>query len=115
MALADYLNTDFVVMDKTTKKDEEFGGIITVWQEGAPVVGALVKKSSTEMLIAEQQGAKAIYTLVTDKKIVLTRGMMVRRVNDKANFEIKSDSADMTTPAHAGIQFSQVTAERVVL
>ena len=115
MALADYLTTDFVVLDKTTKKDEEFGGIVTVWKEGALFKGGLVLKNSTDVLIAEQEGAKPIYTLVTDKKIMLIRGMMVRRVQDKANFEIKSDSMDMMTPKKARIQFSQVTAERVVL
>lgn len=115
MALADYLTTKFVVMDKTTQEDKDFGGFITVWKEGAPFVGGLVMKNSADMLIAAQQGAKVIYTLVTDKKILLTRGMMVRRVQDKADFEITSDSVDMTTPARAGVQFSQVTAERVVL
>ena len=110
-----FLTTEYVVMDKTTQKDEEFGGIITVWKEGAPFVGHMVKRNDSTVLIAEQEGAKAIYTLVTDKKVVLERGMMIRRLEDKADFAIKSDPRDMQAPETSRLQFSQVIAERVVL
>lgn len=114
MALADYLNTDFLVLDKTTAPDP-FGGILTVYKEGAPFTGALVANSTTEMRIAQQGGAKQLYTLVVDRRIVLDRDTYFRRVKDGANFRLLSSTEDMTTPAFSSIQCSQASAERVVL
>jgi len=113
--LMDFLTTEMIVMDKTTEEDKEFGGIITVWKEGAHFMGNLVPKNSSEVRIAQQQGAKALYTLVTDKKIMLTRDMMVRRAADAANFRVTADSLDMAVPAFSAIQYAQCSVERVVL
>lgn len=112
--LADYLDEEYAVMDKITNPDP-MGGIMNGYQEGAHFFGKAVADSSTEMRIAQQSGAKTVYTLVVDKKIVLSRGQIVRRMEDGADFEIKTDTRDMTTPAHAVNQFSQATMERVVL
>jgi hypothetical protein len=112
MALADYLNVEFAVMDKTTKPDP-MGGILTVYQEGAHFRAGLVANTTTEMRIAQQNGAKSLYTLVVDKRIVLERGDMIRRLSDKADFRLLSATRDMTTPPKAGIQCSQATLERV--
>ena len=111
----EFLTTDMIVMDKTTETDEEFGGIITSWKEGAHFKGNLVPKNSSEVRIAQQQGAKAIYTLVTDKKVSLTRDMVVRRASDGADFRITADSADMRVPSFSSILYAQCPAERVVL
>lgn len=110
-----FLTTEMIVMDKTTEEDKEFGGIITVWKEGAHFMGTLVAKNSTEVRIAQQQGAKALYTLVTDKKIMLTRDMMVRRASDAADFRVTADSIDMKAPDFSAIQYAQCPVERVVL
>ena len=111
----EFLNTDMVLMDKTSQTDPEFGGILTVWKEGAAFKGNLVPKNSADVRIAQQQGAKAIYTLVTDKKIVLSRGDVVRRAMDKADFRVTADSADMAVPAFSSIRYAQCPVERVVL
>lgn len=111
----DFLNTDMVMMDKTTKPDPEFGGILTVWKEGAAFRANLVPISNTEIRIAEQQGAKALYTIVTDQKVMLSRGDFVRRVSDKATYRVTADSADMAVPAFSSIRYAQCPAERVVL
>lgn len=112
--LADFLDEDFVILDKVSMQDP-MGGILYGYQEGAPFVGKAVMDNSTEMRIAQQNGAKTVYTLVVDKKIILSRGQYVRRIDDNADFEIKTDTRDMTTPAMAETQFSQATAERVVV
>lgn len=114
MALQDYLSTAFVLMDKTSVPDP-FGGILYQYKEGARFMGAAVMNNSTEMRIAQQSGAKTVYTLVVDQKIQLERDQIIRRVSDKADFRITTPTADMTTPANAVKRFSQASMERVVL
>lgn len=114
MALADYLDTEFAVLDKVSVPDP-MGGILYEYQEGAPFLGKEVLDNTTDMRIAQQNGAKAMYTLVVDKKIVLERGQYIRRLDDGADFHITAPTRDMTTPSHAANQFSQATMERVVL
>lgn len=114
MALSDYLKTDFVIMDKTSVPDP-MGGVLYVYQEGAPFKAGVVANQTTEMQLAGQTGAKAIYTIVVDQKIVLEREQLIRRVEDRADFRITTPTREMTTPAHAVNRFSQATAERVAL
>ena len=112
--LADYLKTRFVLLDKVSVPDP-MGGILYTYQEGAEFLGGLVANNTTEMRIAQQTGAKALYTLVVDKKIVLEREQLFRRVDDGANFRVMTPTRDMTTPEKSGLKFSQATVERVTL
>lgn len=112
--LADYLTTEFVILDKISTPDP-MGGIIYTYQEGAHFLGGLVANNTTEMRIAQQSGAKALYTLVVDKKIVMDREQLIRRMDDRANFRVMTPTRDMTTPERSGLKFSQVTVERVTL
>lgn len=114
MALSDYLNTEFAIMDRISSPDP-MGGVIYTYQEGAHFRGGLVKNNTTEMQIAGQQGAKTVYTLVVSKSIDLDRGQIVHRLSDGDNFQCTSPTRDMTTPGTAVIQFSQATMERVEL
>lgn len=114
MALSDYLDVDFVVMDKKSSPDP-FGGVLYEYTEGAPFKGGMVANNTTEMRIAQQEGAKALYTLVVNKKIVLSRDQIVRRMKDRADFRLTTDTGDMSTPKNAENQFSQATMERVIL
>lgn len=112
--LSDFLDTEYALLDKVSMPDP-MGGILYGYQEGAHFFGKAVMDNSTDMRIAQQEGAKTVYTLVVDKKIILSRGQYVRRLDGKTDFEIKTDSRDMTTPAMAETRFSQVIIERVVL
>lgn len=114
MPLEDYLDTEFAIMDKVSVPDP-LGGVMYEYREGAHFFGGSVKNESTEMQLAQQSGAKAVYTLVVPKDIVLEREQIVRRLKDKANFRITAPTRDMTTPAVAVLQFSQATMERVTL
>lgn len=112
--LSDFLDEEYAILDRVSMPDP-MGGILYGYQEGARFHGKAVMDNSADMRIAQQQGAKTVYTLVVDKKIVLSRSQYVRRVEDGLDFEIKTDTRDMTTPAMAENQFSQATMERVVL
>lgn len=114
MALEDYLDTEFAIMDKVSVSDP-MGGVMYEYREGAHFFAGSVKNASTEMQIAQQSGAKAVYTLVVPKNITLEREQIVRRLDDKADFRITSPTRDMTTPSIAMMQFSQATMERVTL
>lgn len=114
MALKDYLNTEFALLDKKSVPDP-MGGILYQYTEGAHFTGAAVMNNSTEMRIAQQNGAKTVYTLVVDKHIQLESDQLIRRVSDNADFRLTTPTRDMTTPAKAGIQFSQASMERVIL
>lgn len=114
MALRDYVNIDFCLLDKVSAPDP-FGGLVYTYQEGAHFLGGVVKNNTSAMQIAEQSGTKSVYTLVVDRHIVLERDAVVRRIEDGANFRITSPTRDMQTPAHSALQFSQATMERVEL
>lgn len=112
--LEDYLNVEYCLLDKISAPDS-FGGIIYTYQEGAGFTGGPVLDNSADVRIAQQEGAKATYTLVIKKPLELERGQLIRRMKDGANFRITSDSRDMTTPDHSTLQCSQASMERVVL
>lgn len=112
--LEDYLNIEFAIMDKISQPDP-MGGVLYTYQEGAHFRGGAVMNNTTEMQLAGQNGAKLLYTLVVDKKLVFSRGQIVRRVEDAADFQLLTDTRDMVTPVKAGIQCAQATMERVVL
>lgn len=92
-----------------------FGGIAWEWTDGAPFHAAVSVVSNTEMLIAQQSGAKTIYKLVFDKKIVLEVGDQVRNADTREMYRITSDSRDMFTPDSSPLQLAQCTAEKVTV
>lgn len=114
IVLEDYLDVEYAIMDRVSVADP-MGGILYVYQEGAHFPGGAVLDNTSEMRIAQQGGAKAVYTLVVNKNIVLEREQIVRRLEDKADFVVTSPTRDMTTPEAATVQFSQATVERVTL
>ena len=112
MALEDYLKEKLVVLDWVSVPDG-FGGFVWEWKDGVEFAAGVVKKQDTQMLIAEQSGAKTVYTIVVKASVALENGDRVRRLRDGAVFKITSDSAEMKTPDTSGMKFAQVTAERV--
>lgn len=112
--LSDYLNTEFALLDKVSRPDP-MGGVIYSYQEGAHFLGGMVKNATTEMVIAEQNGAKSTFTLVVDRKLELERGQIIRRLEDGGNYRITSPTRDMMTPASSALKFSQATMEVVEL
>lgn len=98
------------LLEKTRVEDGD-GGFVTSWVDGASFSGALVKDSSTQMLIAQAQGVKAIYTLTTNRNVVLDFHDVFRRDKDQKVFRVTSDGIDKNTPPSAGLDMRQVTCE----
>lgn len=103
-----------IIMDKTTVPDG-YGGVITVWVEGAEFKAAIVLDDSIQARIAEQQGVTALYTITTNKNINLQFHDVFKRSKDGKIFRVTSDGDDKHTPDSATINIRQVSAEEWIL
>lgn len=110
MSLLEQAYTSLTLIDKKSVSDG-MGGILTTYVDGATFDGALTKNTSTEMEIAERQGVKAIYNIITKKNITLSYHDIVRRNTDGKIFRVTSDGLDDETPKSANLNARSVTAE----
>ncbi len=99
-----------VMIDKTTQPDG-YGGIETAWTDGAQFECAIVLDASMQARRAQAQGVTALYTITTRKGINLQYHDVLRRVRDGKIFRVTSDGDDKHTPASAGLNMRQVSAE----
>lgn len=104
----------FVYMDARRERDE-YGGIHTVWSEGAEFDAASVYETSIEARVAAVQGVTNLYTITTSRSINLQYHDVIKRLCDGKIFRITSDGDDKKTPAPASLDMRQVTAEEWTL
>ena len=110
MSLIDRNKTACVTLDKKREPDGE-GGFITSWVEGAKFMAAITFDTSIEARTAEKQGVTSIYTVTTDKNVVMEYHDVFKRLYDNKIFRVTSDGADKATPEGAALNMRQVTAE----
>lgn len=111
MAFTDFL-TDCRMMDKRTIADG-YGGVTVELVPGAEFRAAIVMDSTTEAQIAQQNGLKTIYKILTGELVSLTQGDIVQRMEDGLTLRVTSNARDMSTPKVAQAKFRQVNAEAV--
>lgn len=111
MALEDYFD-DVCYVDRVTVPDGS-GGVYEAWQRGAEFRAGITLKSSTEAMIAEKNGMKAIYVIVTLPVIELHKDDRIMRISTGDIFRVTSNGRDMTTPGVASLKMRQVMAEVV--
>lgn len=99
-----------IMQDRTTAIDG-YGSLTTSWQDGATFRAAVVFDSSVQARVAAVQGVTALYTVTTEKAINLQFHDVFRRASDGKVFRVTSDGDDRKTPASAGLNMRQVTAE----
>ena len=114
MTLIESMMEDFVFLNKV-KVDDPVGGYKDEYQEGVTFMAAVIKNSTNEAQIAEKNGMKEIFTIVTDKSMVLEFHDVLRRVSDGEIFRITSRAVDSQAPAASTVPIAKVTAERWVL
>ena len=102
-----------VILDKTTAPDG-YGGRETSWKEGAEFSAAITFDTSIEARTAEKQGVHSLYTVTTEKSITLEYHEVFKRERDGKIFRVTSDGDDKFTPASAGLNMRQVTAEEYI-
>lgn len=114
MSLLDDAMETFIIMDKTTRPDG-YGGVETIYTEGASFQGAIVYNNSIEAKKAEAAGVTSVYTLTTRKAMVLQYHDVIKRIRDNKIFRITSDGDDLYTPQSATLDMRNVSAEEWVL
>lgn len=112
MSLLSEAMEDVAYIDKTTALDD-YGGIITVWKEGAPFRAAIVFDTSMEARLAEKQGVTNLYTITTPRTITLKYGDIIRRKSDNKLFRITSDGTDKKSPLSSTLDMRVTTAEEL--
>ena len=81
MSLLDEAMETCVFLNKQREKDG-YGGYKTVWTEGADFKAAIVFDTSIEARLAQVQGVYSLYTVTTQRDLVLEYNEVFRRVGD---------------------------------
>ena len=114
LSLIESMMEDFVFLNKV-KVDDPVGGYKDDYQDGVTFKAAVIKNSTTEAQIAEKQGITEIFTIVTDKSMVLEFHDVLRRVSDGEIFRVTSRTVDSQAPEASTVPIAKVSAERWVL
>lgn len=114
MSLLDSAMESCTILDKVTTSDG-YGGYNVTWTDGAEFVAAIVLDTSMQARIAEKSGVTAMYTVTIKKIMNLQYHDVFRRESDGKIFRVTSDGDDKHTPASAGLDMRQVTAEEWTL
>jgi len=114
MSLLTEAYEEAVIIDKTTTEDDR-GGVITRYTEGAEISVAFSFDASVSARIAEQDGVLTRYHLTTRKSINLQYHDIIKRRRDGKIFRVTSDGDDNYTPASASLNMRQVEAEEYKL
>jgi hypothetical protein len=110
MSLINEFMSPVCFLEKTRVSDGE-GGFKTEWKEGAKFLAAVTFETSIEARAAEKQGVTSLYTITTEKEVVLEYHDVIKRLYDNKILRITSDGDDKYTPKSANINMRQVTAE----
>ena len=103
-----------VMLNKVVQSDG-FGGYYTQWTEGAEFQAAITFDTSIEARVADAQGVSSVYTVATDRGMVLEYHDVFKRLSDGKVFRATSDGDDSYTPSSAGLNMRQVTAEEYAI
>ena len=95
--------------------DDPAGGYDETWTEGATFKAAIIKNQTTEAQIAEKQGVKELFTIVTKKTFQLDYHDVFKRVSDGQIFRVTGNEADGEAPQMSTVQIAKVPAEKWVL
>lgn len=110
MSLLEQAFENFTIINKAII-DDGYGGVKTIWTDGATIQGAFVFDNSVQMRTAQAMGATAAYTLTVRKDIELDYHTVLRRGNDNRIFRLTSNSDDLKTPASANLNMRQYSME----
>lgn len=96
-----------------------YGSTKTEWSEGAGFKAAIILDSSLQAKVAEKQGVTGLYTITTSRAIDLDYHDVIKRLATKLSdgTEVEeiilrvTSKSDKMTPASAGLNMRQVSAE----
>ena len=110
MSLLTDAMVDCVIMDKTTVADG-YGGVTTTWADGAKIKAAIVANTPSADVRAQQLGITTVYTVTTERTVVLRFNDVIKRSSDSKLFRVTSNGDDKATPVSATLDMRVVTAE----
>lgn len=93
----------------------EYGGSQNTVTDGDEFECAIVFDTSMGARVADKAGVTSRYTVTTSRTFVLNFHDVFRRERDGKVFRVTSDGDDKFTPASAGLDMRQVTAEEFVI
>ena len=108
--LIDCMMVPCVFMEKKSEPDGS-GGNKTKWEDGEPLMAAIVRDTSTEARIAEAAGTVDVYTVTVSRSVHLKYHDVIKRLSDGKTFRIISDNADKQTPLCTALDIAQSSAE----
>lgn len=113
MNLLESMMSACVMMDRTTVKDG-MGGFIYSWVDGAEFKAYVRKESAPEITVAEQTGAKEMFTVVVPMTVTLVYHDVFKRLSDGAIFRLTSNTKDGETSKTAStpVQVARANCER---
>ena len=114
MSLLSEAMEECVLLNKHTESDG-YGGYNVTWTDGAVFDAAIVFDTSMAARAAQKDGVTSLYTVTTEKAMTLEYHDVFRRGSDGKIFRVTSDGDDKKTPASAGLNMRQVTAEEFTL
>ena len=103
-----------VILNKTSTPDG-YGGYNLAWTEGTEFQAAIVFDSSIQAKIAENQGVKDLYTVITRKSTTLSFNDVFKRLSDGKTLKVTSNGQDKKTPDSAGLNMRVVSAQEFEL
>lgn len=114
MSLLEETMDKCMFLDKSRVPDG-YGGVKTTWTEGAEFEAAITFDTSMQSRMAGAQGVSSRYTVTTKKNLTLEYHDVFKRERDGKIFRVTSDGDDKYTPASAGLNMRQVSAEEFVI
>lgn len=99
-----------VMLDRTTESDG-YGGVKTVWKDGAEFEAGINLDDSIQARVGAVQGLTSLYTVITGINVILQYHDVFRRVSDNKIFRVTKDNTDKKTPPGASMSLRKVNAE----
>lgn len=98
------------LLDKRRGSDG-YGGYLTEWVDSVQFEAAITFDTSMNARTAEQAGVTSLYTVTTNRAMMLEYHDVFRRERDGKILRVTSDGDDKFTPDSATLDMRQVTAE----
>lgn len=89
-----------------------YGTSKTVWTEGSEFIALFDFDSSTEAMIASQEGFTSSYRVYVPKEADLDYHEVFKRLSDGVYFRVTGDGTDDRTPSTSDLNMRLITAER---
>ena len=110
-AMLDSFKHQCVLMERRRVPDGQ-GGSTTVWTDGMEFTMIFSEDTTTQALIAEQQGFTSTYHAAVSKTMEIKFHDVVRRLSDGKIFRVTKDGDDDRTPSTSPMDMKHLVLER---